>query len=278
MTSAWAMRTAQIDDEGTPVLLTFAGHVFEPLPSGALWWAAEQALLVADLHLEKLSSYARRGSLLPPYDTGLTLRRLEVDIERTGAAEVIALGDSFHRDEGTTTLLDADRLQLASLMGRARWTWISGNHDPAPHALGGACVPGLERAGLTLTHEPKRVDALPSPLRGRAGGGGPSRATAPPPPSIPPLKGEGGGGLIAGHLHPAAHIAMNGRSVRRPCFVHDGRVMVLPAYGAATGTLNILSPAFVGLLHWPTLEVAMIGRGRVYPVSPKRLVRGYDAW
>lgn len=71
---------------------------------------------------------------------------------------------------------------------------------------------------------------------------------------------------------------MNGRSVRRPCFVHDGRVMVLPAYGAATGTLNILSPAFVGLLHWPTLEVAMIGRGRVYPVSPKRLVRGYDAW
>lgn len=57
---------------------------------------------------------------------------------------------------------------------------------------------------------------------------------------------------------------MNGRSVRRPCFVHDGRVMVLPAYGAATGTLNILSPAFVGLLHWPTLEVAMIGRGRVY--------------
>ena len=71
---------------------------------------------------------------------------------------------------------------------------------------------------------------------------------------------------------------MNGRSVRRPCFVHDGRLMVLPAYGSATGSLNILSPAFVGLLHWPTLEVAMIGRGRVYPVSPKRLVPGYDAW
>lgn len=254
--------------------LTFAGHQFEPLPSGALWWAAERALLVADLHLEKLSSFARRGSLLPPYDTGLTLRRLEADLERTGAEDVIALGDSFHRDEGTTTLLPADRLRLMALMGKARWTWISGNHDPAPHELGGRCVAELERGGLTLTHQPR----LPSPLRGGVGGGGPSGIAEPPPPSIPPLKGEGSRGLIAGHLHPAAHVAMNGRSVRRPCFVHDGRVMVLPAYGASTGTLNILSPAFVGLLHWPSLEVAMIGRGRVYPVSPRRLVTGYDAW
>lgn len=242
MTSAWAARTAPIEDEqGGPVLLSFAGHSFEALPSGALYWAAENALLVADLHLEKLSSYARRGSLLPPYDTGLTLRRLENDILRTGAAEVIALGDSFHRDEGTTTLLDADRLRLMALLGRARWTWIFGNHDPAPHALGGACVPLLERAGLTLTHQPRQ-----------------------------------GRGIIAGHLHPSAHIAMNGRSVRRPCFVHDNRTMVLPAYGAGTGTLNILSPAFVGLFHWPALEVAMLGRGRVYPVSPRRLVAGSD--
>jgi DNA ligase-associated metallophosphoesterase len=243
LTAAWAARTAASEDEGAPVQLTFAGHQFEPLPSGALWWTAERTLLVADLHLEKLSSFARRGSLLPPYDTGMTLRRLEADVERTGAAEVIALGDSFHRDEGTTTLQPADRLRLAALMGRAHWTWISGNHDPAPHELGDRCVTGLERAGLTLTHEPKP-----------------------------------GVGIVAGHLHPAAHVAMNGRSVRRPCFVHDGRLMVLPAYGAATGTLNILSPAFVGLLHWPTLEVAMIGRGRVYPVSTKRLVAGYEGW
>lgn len=243
MTSAWAARTAQPSEASDPVRLHFAGHEFEPLPSGALYWAAERALLVADLHLEKLSSYARRGSLLPPYDTGLTLRRLEADLAQTGATEIIALGDSFHRDEGTSTLLDADRLRLTSLMRRAHWTWISGNHDPAPHTLGGICVTGLERGGLTLTHQPTR-----------------------------------GTGLIAGHLHPAAHLSINGRSVRRPCFVHDGRLMVLPAYGAATGSLNILSPAFVGLLNWPTLEVAMIGRGKVYPVSPRRLVTGFDAY
>ena len=136
--------------------LQFAGHSFKPLPSGALWWAAENALLVADLHLEKLSSFAKRGSLLPPYDTGLTLRRLEADIAATGATEVIALGDSFHRDEGTTTLLDADRLRLMALLGRSHWTWIAGNHDPSPHQLGGICVERLEHRGLTLVHEPRR--------------------------------------------------------------------------------------------------------------------------
>ena len=230
--------------EESPVLLTFCGHQFEALPSGALFWRAENALLVADLHLEKLSSFAKRGSLLPPYDTGMTLRRLEADLDTTQAAEVIALGDSFHRDEGTTTLLAADRLRLAALMGRARWTWISGNHDPAPHELGGTCATIVGRAGLTLIHEPK-----------------PNQQ-----------------GIIAGHLHPSAHIAMNGRSVRRPCFVHDNRTFIMPAYGASAGTLNILNPAFVGLLHWPTLEVAMIGKGRVYPVSPRRLVPGYDGY
>ena len=225
-----------------PVLLNFAGHCFEALPSGALFWRAENVLLVADLHLEKLSSFARRGSLLPPYDTGMTLRRLEADLAMTSAAEVIALGDSFHRDEGVTTLLPADRLRLAALLGRTHWTWISGNHDPAPHSLGGVCLNLLDRAGMTLVHEP--------------GGRAP--------------------GVMAGHLHPSAHISINGRSVRRPCFVHDSRTFVLPAYGASTGTMNILSPAFVGLMHWPDLQVAMIGKGRVYPVSPKRLVTGAD--
>ena len=235
-----AAQIAVDSEDAATVFLRFAGQMFEPLVSGALWWPAEQALLVADLHLEKLSSFARRGSLLPPYDTGLTLKRLNDDVERTGATEVIALGDSFHRDEGVGSLLDADKLWLAALMGRVRWTWISGNHDPSPHTLGGTCTTHLERRGLTLVHHPAR----------------------------------GVRGLVAGHLHPSARVVADGRSVRRPCFVHDGRLLVLPAYGVSTGTLNILSPAFAGLLNGQSLEVTMIGRGRVYPVSPKRLVGG----
>lgn len=222
------------------MLLNFAGHTFEPLLSGALFWRAESMLLVADLHLEKFSSYAKHGHMLPPYDTGLTLKRLEKDIAATGAERVVSLGDSFHRDEGTTTLLDADRLRLMALLGKSHWTWLSGNHDPSPHALGGVCVSSLEHRGLTLTHEPK----------------------------------PGANGMVAGHLHPAATVHSNGHTTRRPCFVHDGRLLLLPAYGAGTGSMNILSSPFFGLFDYATLEVTMLGRSRLYPVSTKRLVSG----
>jgi uncharacterized protein len=226
--------------EDAIVLLHFAGHSFEPMLSGALFWRAESMLLVADLHLEKFSSFAKKGQMLPPYDTGLTLKRLERDIESTRAERVVSLGDTFHRDEGTQTLLDADRLRLMALLGKSLWTWLSGNHDPSPHALGGNCVDHLEHRGLTLVHEPKR----------------------------------GAQNTIAGHLHPAATVVANGHGTRRPCFVHDNNLLLLPAYGAGTGSMNILSPPFHGLFDYSAMEVTMIGRSRLYPVSTKRLVGG----
>lgn len=220
--------------------IRFSGSDFVPLPSGALYWPLCNALLVADLHLEKHSSFARTGQLLPPYDTGMTLARLERDLMVTRAETVFALGDSFHRDEGTATLLPGDRARLESLTSHAEWTWLSGNHDPAPHTLGGTCCTELAIAGCYLTHEPRRGIA----------------------------------GLIAGHLHPAARVAMNGKSARRACFVWDAEVMILPAYGASTGSLNVLSPAFHGLIDRQAMQVMMLGRDRVYPVSAARLVRG----
>ncbi|SEQ53055.1 putative phosphoesterase [Devosia sp. YR412] len=223
----------------TPIL-RFAGHNFEPLPSGGLYWHAQETLLVADLHFEKMASFARRGQMLPPYDTGLTLARLESDIRRTGAKRLVSLGDSFHRVDASSLLTNSDRMRLDALTDLVDCIWLSGNHDPAPHAIGGTCLPELDLGGLTLTHEPKK----------------------------------GANGLMAGHLHPAAHIHIDGRSTRRPCFVHDNRLLILPAYGASTGSINILSPAFLGLFHWPALEVTMLGKDRTYPVSPKRLVRG----
>ena len=223
-----------------PPLIRFAGEGFAPLASGALYWPEVEALLVADLHLEKLSSYARSGQLLPPYDTGMTLDRLERDIATTGARRVFALGDSFHRDEGTATLADHDKKRLANLTGRLEWVWIAGNHDPAPHGLGGTCCTQMAVSGCTLRHEPS----------------------------------AGTVGLIAGHLHPAARVAMNGKSTRRPCFAWDRNLMILPAYGASTGSVHILSPAFSGRFDGAGLKVMVLGRDRVYPVGAQRLVAG----
>ncbi|SDG91145.1 ligase-associated DNA damage response endonuclease PdeM [Pelagibacterium luteolum] len=227
------------DSDAAPVI-RFHGQVFLPLASGALFWPDANALLVADLHLEKLSSYARSGQFLPPYDTGMTLARLQRDLTETGATTVIALGDSFHRDEGSTTLLDKDRATLASMVETRDWFWIAGNHDPAPHGLGGVCCAEISISGCSLRHEPRR----------------------------------GTPGLISGHLHPAARVAINGKSSRRPCFAWDDHLLILPAYGASTGSLNVLSPAFAGLFDKTRLQVSMLGRDRVYPVSTQRLVHG----
>lgn len=238
MSTALRQETPIIGDDAD--MLVFRGHTFQPLPSGALFWSDEGILLVADLHLEKMSSFARKGQLLPPYDTRLTLGRLEADLAQTGAKRLIALGDSFHRDEGTSTLPEADLALLYAMMARVEWLWLSGNHDPSPHALGGMCAPMCALAGLMLDHEPSSdID-----------------------------------GQIAGHLHPGARIAINGRSKKSPCFVADDRLMILPAYGSSTGNLNILSPAFSGLIAMDKAQVHMLGRDRVYPVSPKRLITG----
>lgn len=221
-------------------VLRFAGHNFEPLPSGALYWRTRRTLLVADLHFEKMASFARRGQLLPPYDTAMTLTRLEADLRRTGAMTLLSLGDTFHRVDASSLLTNSDRMRLDAIVEHIDCIWLSGNHDPAPHAIGGTCLPELEMDGLTFTHEPRK----------------------------------GKTGLISGHLHPAARVAINGRSSRKPCFVHDNRLMILPAYGSSTGAINILGPAFIGLFNMPSLEVAMLGRDRVYPVPAQRLVSG----
>lgn len=220
--------------------MRFAGHNFEPLPSGALYWRARETLLVADLHFEKMASFARRGQMLPPYDTGMTLTRLEADLRLTQATTLLSLGDTFHRLDASSLLTNSDRMRLDAITETVECIWLSGNHDPAPHAIGGTCRATLERDGLSFAHEPEK----------------------------------GKTGLISGHLHPAARVLMAGRSTRKPCFVHDNRLLILPAYGASTGAINILGPAFAGLFHWPSLQVAMLGRDRVYPVPFKRLIQG----
>ncbi|MBN9010691.1 MAG: ligase-associated DNA damage response endonuclease PdeM, partial [Rhizobiales bacterium] len=208
-------------------------------PEGALWWADEGLLVVADLHLEKGSSFARRGQMLPPYDTAETLARLGSLVARLAPRRVVALGDSFHDDGGAERLAARDRATLAGLQSGRDWVWIAGNHDPRPHGLGGTCVAYLSLGPVTFRHEPRAGGAM---------------------------------GEIAGHLHPAAVVAGNGKWVRRKCFAGDGHRLVLPAFGAYAGGLNILDRAFAGLFAPATFRAFMLG-DRVYPVSPRLLRR-----
>lgn len=210
--------------------------------AGALYLPADRTLVVSDLHLEKGSAFARRGMLLPPYDTLATLRLLADVIDRHDPSTVVSLGDSFHDGEAALRLPPAFREMLLALMRGRRWIWIAGNHDPShPADLPGDTMLELALGGLVFRHEPSRAS---------------------------------GAGEIAGHLHPGGRIVRRGRSVRRACFATDGERLVMPAFGAYAGALNVLDRAFDGLFRPGHLLAFMLGEGRVYPIAGDDLCRG----
>jgi DNA ligase-associated metallophosphoesterase len=221
-----------------PALVGVAGVVLEAFAEGVLWWADRRMLVVADLHLEKGSSYARRGQMLPPYDTAETLQRLARLVARLEPRVVIALGDSFHDGGGAARLNPRDRDDLRALQRGRDFVWIAGNHDPGrPYGLDGTHMEELAVGPVVFRHEPR----------------------------------PGAMGEIAGHLHPCARVAGRGRSVRRKCFAGDGHQLVLPAFGAYAGGLNVLDRAFAGLFATATFRAFMLGGERVYPVGRKAL-------
>ena len=211
--------------------------------AGALWLPGARALVAGDLHLEKGSAYAARGVLLPPFDTRATLDRLEAEVARTQPRTLVLLGDSFHDPRAPARLDADDRARLQALASGRTLVWVEGNHDRkgAETALGllpGEVAPELELAGLILRHEP-RPGAQP--------------------------------GEVAGHLHPAARVAAAGRAVRRRAFLFDGERLILPAFGAYAGGLNVLDAAFDGLFsRAPT--AAVLGDDRVRPLKTSALL------
>ena len=195
------------------VPFSFAGETFFASPEGALHWPAEEALLVADLHLEKASWFASAGQFLPPYDSHSTLSALARVVEQAGARRLYCLGDSFHDRFGCDRLPDDARTLLLGLTSRLEWTWILGNHDPgfADHC-GGVLVEEADVRGIILRHEAVRDDPRPE---------------------------------ISGHFHPKCRVRLKGRQVSRRCIVASETKLILPAFGSLTGGLDAGHPEIV---------------------------------
>jgi hypothetical protein len=205
-------------------------------PSGALYWPEQSLLAVSDLHLEKGSSFAERGILMPPYDTAATLARLTRLIAHYAPRCVVALGDSFHDGGGPARLGEPDRESLTAMQRGRDWIWIAGNHDPEPaDGIGGVFRETFAVGALTCRHLP-----------------------------------TGTAGEIAGHLHPVARIAQRGRSMRRRCFAADKTRMVMPAFGEFTGGLNVRDAAFADLFGTLAFTAHMLGDTRLYTFAAKR--------
>jgi DNA ligase-associated metallophosphoesterase len=218
--------------------LRLAGASFAADCAGALYWPEQGLLIVADLHLEKGSSFARRGTLLPPYDTTETLARLARLIAHYAPRGVIALGDNFHDGDGPARLSSPDRASLAALQRGRDWIWIAGNHDPEPAGgIGGRFAATLSLGALTFRHQPSR--------------------NAP-------------AGEVAGHLHPVARVVQRGRAVSRRCFATDGKALVMPAFGAYAGGLSIRDRAFAAVFGTRNFTAHMLGESRLYAFAASR--------
>jgi DNA ligase-associated metallophosphoesterase len=224
--------------------VTIAGVALVADCSGALYWAEERLLIMADLHLEKGSSYGARGVFLPPYDTAATLGKLAHVLGQYMPRMVIALGDSFHDRRGASRLSDADRSMLGLMQRGREWIWIAGNHDPEPAVgIGGIAAAALAIGGITFRHEPR--------------------------PSTPDHT-DSDVGEIAGHLHPVAHVSTRARRISRRCFAADAHRIVMPAFGAYTGGVNVRNSAFADVFGSLAFTAHMLGAGQLYRIAAER--------
>jgi DNA ligase-associated metallophosphoesterase len=216
-----------------------AGERLQALPAGALYWPARRLLAVADLHLEKGSSYAVAArKLLPRHDTRQTLALLAGLIESWRPATVICLGDSLHDRHAASRLPEHEHREIVRLAALARFVWIAGNHDPAPPPAGwGETAEEIAEGPLIFRHEAR----------------------------FGPADGE-----VSGHYHPVAALTVRGRGLRRRCFLTDGRRLILPAFGAYAGGLNALDPAIAQLFP-DDYDALVVGRDAVRRLSWRRL-------
>ena len=218
--------------------LTINGAALVADLSGALWWPERRLLAVADLHLEKGSGYAAAGRPLPPYDTQATLDRLASLLDRFTPKTVLCLGDSFHDEQATGRICEADARRLMALTARADWLWLIGNHDPSPPDTWG----GVVRHEITLGPLVFRHHARPE------------------------ARGE-----VSGHWHPKAYVPVRKSQMSARCFVEDGTRLILPAFGAFTGGLNVRDRHIVQLFRRGFMA-HVIGRARLHRFDGRHLL------
>lgn len=210
----------------------FSGERLMLDPAGAAFWPARHVLVVSDLHLEKGSAAARSGSLLPPFDTRATLEKLHLLVRRYRPEKIVALGDSFHDSRGIERIGAADRAKLDAMTRQAHFIWITGNHDSAPSGLAGESVAAWREGPFVFRHQAE-------------------------------ARMNGRGAEISGHYHPKASVQTRAQRISRPCFVSDGLRLMLPAFGAYTGGLDVRDPAIARLFP-RGLRVFLLGQERLF--------------
>lgn len=191
--------------------LRLGGETVSLHAEGALHWAREATLVIADPHFGKDDLFRRAGIAVPRGPTISDLQRLTRVLESTGSRRLLIVGDLVH---GATEHGD-DLPRLFALWRRHHASLdvllVAGNHDR--HENWDAWSSVLDVTGPSL-HEPPFVFA---------------HEPEPDPRGI----------VIAGHLHPVfAHEAFGRRALR--VFWRRRGGIVLPSWGEFTGGARVV--------------------------------------
>ncbi|MEL6478603.1 MAG: ligase-associated DNA damage response endonuclease PdeM [Pseudomonadota bacterium] len=201
---------------GPEAMVTFGGAELAARVAGTLWWPERQVLAVADMHLGRSERLARQGhTLLPPYETLDTLARLEAEVAALAPRVVISLGDSFDDLPAAGGLGEEVVTRLARMAAGRRLIWIAGNHDPGPLDLPGTYLEEAEIGGITFRHIAEVETRRPE---------------------------------VSAHFHPKVRLMLRGRTISRKCFAMSGTRLILPAFGAYTGGLDVRDRALRDLI------------------------------
>jgi uncharacterized protein len=208
-------------------------------PTGAIFWPAENTLIVADLQLSGGSYLDGQDVMLPPYDTASSFEKLEDALDRYDPERVVVLGNSF-AGLGSRGLGPQQRDWLQDMIEGRDWYWVTGEGDAGlPAGIDGEAVPQLAINGIKF-----RARAIRAPVANE----------------------------IAGGLHPVAQVSQYGHIERGRCFVTNGMRLVMPSVGNYSAGRNVLSSAFDPYLAQGALFVWFLSQGCVHPIAPPQLI------
>ena len=215
------------------ITIDIAAEQLQLLPERALYWPRQRALIIADLHWGKTASFRAAGLPIPEGSTASDLERMTQLVHRTGARQLLLLGDVLHAHAGRSDVVFSQVLKWRSLHSHLDIIMIRGNHDQAagdpPEEWRFVCMSEpILLAPFVLCHYPQSSEL---------------------------------GYTLAGHLHPAVQLRGIGHQLARlPCFCFGADCGVLPAFGSFTGN-SIIRPQ-------PGDQVFVIADGEIMRIGP----------
>ena len=219
--------------------IVFAEQEWLLTHTGVLLWPEKDIAVVADMHLEKASYFARHGQMLPPHDSHATLQKLLTTLEPLQVKTLILLGDSFHDQQGFDRLNSHTQAIFKKLCRDYHIIWVIGNHD-------GSFIPpdveGVEEIVFDRIHFRHEAEQ-----------------------TLTNDTFE-----ISGHFHPKVELTINRSKVSRACFIHDKKRMILPSFGAFTGGLRVSDPA-IQCLFAESYTVHLLGESKIFSVPSLKL-------